>query len=213
MKDMKKFLLIIFMLLSSLAFSQFCGTATSYGIIAPSPVAQQTPIVNTGRPYWIFFAKAGCSFTFETCGLTTMDTELEILAGTGGTPIVYNDDACSSTQSRIIWVCPTTGTYTIYITRYGFWGTCYALNANVRMRYSSTCTSPLPVELTDFTATCNDNMVDLKWTTASEQNSDKFIIEKTRDLENWVRVDSLDAAGSSSTEIKYQYNDVNVYGF
>lgn len=81
----------------------------------------------------------------------------------------------------------------------------------IAVKYSGVC-SALPVELTDFTATCNDNMVDLKWTTASEQNSDKFIIEKTRDLENWVRVDSLDAAGSSSTEIKYQYNDVNVYG-
>jgi hypothetical protein len=41
---------------------------------------------------------------------------------------------------------------------------------------TSTCTVPLPVELTSFSATCVDNEVLIHWITASEMNSKQFIL-------------------------------------
>jgi hypothetical protein len=41
--------------------------------------------------------------------------------------------------------------------------------------------APLPVELVSFTATWNDGVVDLKWTTASEYNNDHFEVERSGD--------------------------------
>ena len=66
--------------------------------------------------------------------------------------------------------------------------------------------SPLPVELTNFSATC-DNSVKIQWSTASEQNSDKFILEKSNDLNAWRWVGNQQAAGNSSLSIEYEMTD------
>lgn len=66
--------------------------------------------------------------------------------------------------------------------------------------------SPLPVTLTDFSVSC-DKVTTLKWTTASEQNSDKFIIEKSRDGVAWTFVAEQSGAGNSNTTIHYSQTD------
>ncbi len=68
--------------------------------------------------------------------------------------------------------------------------------------------SPLPVKLTNFSANCNQD-IQIYWTTASEQNSDKFVLEKSRDLQNWFLVSEQIAAGNSSTDITYNEFDRN----
>ena len=76
--------------------------------------------------------------------------------------------------------------------------------------------SPLPVKLTNFSATCAKN-VTLSWTTASEQNSDRFIVEKSRDGENWSMVGQKIASGNTNTTINYtlidenNWNDITYY--
>ena len=66
----------------------------------------------------------------------------------------------------------------------------------------------LPVELTDFTAIPVDNdYVILNWTTVSEANSDKFIIERSTDGENWEEISEINAAGNSTSVINYEYFD------
>jgi len=63
-----------------------------------------------------------------------------------------------------------------------------------------TCSSALPVELTYFDGDCNH----LYWTTASEHNSDYFIIESTLDGVNWTQVsEKIPAAGNSQEENTY----------
>ncbi|MDD2984581.1 MAG: GEVED domain-containing protein [Crocinitomicaceae bacterium] len=71
--------------------------------------------------------------------------------------------------------------------------------------------NPLPVELTAFYVSCveDKNETNVHWTTASEQNSALFVVEKSRDLVNWTLVSKVDAAGSSSQEIKYSSTDLN----
>src|SRR5690554_3807751 len=66
--------------------------------------------------------------------------------------------------------------------------------------------SPLPVTLTHFSAVC-DNEMSIKWSTASETNSDYFSLEKSRDGENWLLVAEQTAAGNSNATINYNQID------
>ncbi len=64
--------------------------------------------------------------------------------------------------------------------------------------------NPLPVTMLNFAANCNDkSQVEVKWTTASEQNSQNFIVERSRDLVQWEYVTSLNASGNSNYAIDY----------
>lgn len=68
--------------------------------------------------------------------------------------------------------------------------------------------SSLPIELVSLSANCTEeNQVEIKWTTASENNSAYFEVKKSRDGVNWIVLDSLSAAGNSTSEIKYKIVD------
>jgi hypothetical protein len=72
--------------------------------------------------------------------------------------------------------------------------------------------NPLPVNLVDFAASCNDKAtVDVKWSTASEQNSQNFVIERSRDLTQWEFLTEIDAAGNSNYLIAYASTDVDPF--
>jgi hypothetical protein len=62
---------------------------------------------------------------------------------------------------------------------------------------------PLPVELLSFTANCNNNKVELNWSTASESNNDYFSINKSKDLNNWYNIGTV--AGSGTTNSVHDY--------
>lgn len=72
--------------------------------------------------------------------------------------------------------------------------------------------APLPIELTSFQANCKgDNTAEISWTTASEHNTDNFIVEKSRDGVNWESIHSVQAAGNSTSTINYAVLDENVF--
>jgi len=72
--------------------------------------------------------------------------------------------------------------------------------------------SALPVQLIDFSANCQESdFISLNWSTASEQNSMKFIIEKSRDLNTWVQVGEKQAAGNSNSVKEYAMNDLEPF--
>lgn len=73
--------------------------------------------------------------------------------------------------------------------------------------------SALPVTLTSFTGSCNEaGKVSLSWETSSEQHSDKFIVERSRDLTSWDYVSEQKAAGNSSHDIIYTSVDNDPIG-
>jgi len=65
----------------------------------------------------------------------------------------------------------------------------------------------LPVELVSFTGSNVGEYNRLDWTTASEQNTSKFIVEKSIDGRNWVYLGERTAAGNSSVQLTYSFND------
>jgi hypothetical protein len=64
--------------------------------------------------------------------------------------------------------------------------------------------NPLPVELISFTGKCEDGNVKLAWSTASELNSERFIVERSSDLTFFEYVNEVNAAGNSNEVHNYQ---------
>ena len=67
----------------------------------------------------------------------------------------------------------------------------------------------LPIIIIDFIAKENNGKNILNWNTASEINSDHFIIERSTDGRNYSSIGRVNANGFSSTEIKYSFTDIN----
>jgi hypothetical protein len=71
----------------------------------------------------------------------------------------------------------------------------------------------LPVELVSFTGTNIGAKNRLEWITASERNTEKFIVEKSIDGINWFYVGEKPAAGNSSSQLTYElFDDYPVVG-
>lgn len=79
--------------------------------------------------------------------------------------------------------------------------------------HGSSNNSPLPVELTSFTANCNDEgQVELNWVTASEHNASHFVVEKSEDASTWKNLTTVDAAGNTTTTSFYSAIDETARG-
>jgi hypothetical protein len=83
----------------------------------------------------------------------------------------------------------------------------YSLDSGVFIEAESFTGLPLPVELLSFIAEMRNNMVELKWATASEKNSSHFDVQRSADGHNFEFVDRVEAAGISSTAHNYHSVD------
>ena len=70
-------------------------------------------------------------------------------------------------------------------------------------------TGPLPIELIDVSLECLDESIIISWITKSETNSDLFVIQRSRDAENWTDLGTVPAAGNSNNELNYSFIDQN----
>ncbi len=68
-------------------------------------------------------------------------------------------------------------------------------------------TAPLPIELTNFSAECKSNNVEIRWTTASETNNDYFEINRSDDGIYFETIATVDGAGNSTIARHYTYTD------
>ncbi len=66
---------------------------------------------------------------------------------------------------------------------------------------------PLPVELTHFEAACDNGKMRLRWSTASEENSSHFVVQRSSDTFTWTKVGDVQAAGHSHQIIAYEFRD------
>ena len=63
--------------------------------------------------------------------------------------------------------------------------------------------SPLPIELIRFTVDCDE--LTLHWVTASETNTDVYIIQGSNDAVEWSDIGEVDAAGNSNQLLNYSF--------
>jgi hypothetical protein len=65
----------------------------------------------------------------------------------------------------------------------------------------------LPIELTNFTASPDKNVVDLRWETESELNNDFFSLQHSTDGLNFNEIARIPGSGTSTHSIEYKYTD------
>lgn len=71
--------------------------------------------------------------------------------------------------------------------------------------------NPLPIELTSFTGTCEeDGTAQLQWTTASENNSKEFIVQRSTDGVHFENIAVIAASGFSNQPRNYSITDSSV---
>ena len=69
--------------------------------------------------------------------------------------------------------------------------------------------SPLPVEWLSFTAEPNGTTVALKWSTATETNCDRYVVERSVDGYNFESIGSVTGSGTSTLVRHYQFTDLS----
>jgi hypothetical protein len=72
-----------------------------------------------------------------------------------------------------------------------------------------TLTTPLPVVLTSFAGQAASTGNQLKWSTAQEVKSARFVVEASADGSTFAAIGELAAAGNSSTVRNYEYLDAS----
>ncbi|WP_143828706.1 hypothetical protein [Dyadobacter fermentans] len=65
----------------------------------------------------------------------------------------------------------------------------------------------LPVELVSFQAVKEGAVVQLHWETASEVNSETFVIMRSADGKKWSEIGSVAAAQTSNSHLQYKFTD------
>ena len=69
-------------------------------------------------------------------------------------------------------------------------------------------TTIVPVELTSFIANVDNDIVTLKWSTATETNNLGFEVLRSRDNQNWNSLVIINGNGTTTLRHDYQYMDI-----
>ncbi len=77
--------------------------------------------------------------------------------------------------------------------------------------YAKTTMHPLPIELTEFTATPKINYIQLNWQTATEINNAYFTLQKSPNGSTWEPMAQIPGAGNSTQKQDYVYYDESPY--
>jgi len=72
-------------------------------------------------------------------------------------------------------------------------------------------TIPLPVELLNFSAKCDNPSIEINWQTASELNNDYFTVEKSPDGLNFTPLTMIPSRGNSSEIVEYSTFDFSPF--
>jgi hypothetical protein len=126
---------------------------------------------------------------------------------------VYLDDICGKTEGRYFRAA-TKANGTGNWTATGSFNGCVTAIASVASGTRNTspfspcvATGVLPIELIYFTAQYEEDLVNLKWITATETNNDYFTVERSTDGENFEKIAVVKGAGNSSEKLSYNFVD------
>lgn len=134
--------------------------------------------------------------TFDLSGFGSVTAnDLRLLVDTDNNGVFANDT-------------PITGATSLGSGLYRFSGVT-ALSNNLRFTLgtANATSTPLPVQLVDFTGELAGLGAHLTWRTATEQNSDHFMVQRSTDLTSWLPFARVSAAGESSTLRTYETFD------
>lgn len=70
--------------------------------------------------------------------------------------------------------------------------------------------NPVPVELASFNAEVSENVITLKWETATETNNFGFDIERSNDNISFEKIGSIKGKGTTSESQQYSFKDAGI---
>ena len=131
---------------------------------------------------------------------------------------ICSQKVISSSNNVFVDLSTTTSVVTLSVSGVGSDNTTYSVSGatgdlfvnhaafgNVGVPGSSVVFAPLPVEFLSFDAQLqNDNRVLLDWRTATEINNDYFLIERSKDGQQFETIGKVAGAGNSSLELQYE---------
>ncbi|HLP57147.1 MAG TPA: T9SS type A sorting domain-containing protein [Fluviicola sp.] len=196
------------------------GFQSSGGVLQ---VAQKSSsAVGTEQPTFTFDGTPNrtIAIAFSLRRARQMDYSVRLRKSSG---LVGTDKAIVNTE----W--PTSDTYSSYGGAGDLWGTTWTYNevnnANFggafsaivqngtatvdHMRITLYTTSVLPVELVNFSAEQTSNEVACSWITATERNTNVFVLERSINGIDFEPIGMVDAAGNSTSPINYAFTDKN----
>jgi hypothetical protein len=90
---------------------------------------------------------------------------------------------------------------------YNFSITSAGLSQGDRFQLIITNQNQLPVDFVEVRADAVNNDIDVKWTTATEVNNDRFVVEKSYDNKSFTEVGTVKGAVNSKVKIQYNFVD------
>ncbi len=90
-----------------------------------------------------------------------------------------------------------------------WWGFTGSTGGLTNQQYFCPVTIPVPVELLEFSAECQSDIIEMNWFTASEQNNLYFTIEKSSDGCSFLPAATIIGAGNSNSPLAYHYKMKN----
>lgn len=145
-----------------------------------------------------------------------------------GQTLAINDNDADNTNAQLTWSLVSGGTATSngeltvnangtfsWTPEAGYWGTvnftyqaCDPAMLCDPALVTINVYSTLPVELVNFAGRNAGTVNQLSWSTASEQNNDRFEVERSPDASEFERIGILPGGGNSQQERRYAWDDV-----
>ncbi|MFN3918360.1 MAG: T9SS type A sorting domain-containing protein [Flavobacteriales bacterium] len=188
------------------------NNATTCPACGGQPGADITFVINNDSWFTFCAANAGIwqvTFNVGSCVFSGVNSGLQMALFTGSpTALTWHSQAPNPTYTGGSWTSPTItlgAGQCAYLMVDGFAGD--ACSYSYQLTNVSGGCILLPIELLDFSGRANKYYNELSWITASEQNNDFFIIERSTDGIEFREIGKVKGAGSSSSVRLYNYTD------
>jgi len=171
------------------------GSANS----APDITFDITSTENQG--YWDISASSGTFSSAETYTATLVGEGFTTITDVSRLVLLKRPDAATA------WFVPgTSGTGTTIntfpaVVRNG-------ISTFSHFGFGGADENPLPIQLLSFNVSCENNQhVAISWSTATETNNEKFIVEKSRNASDWSVLEEVKGQGNSNKVVNYELTD------
>jgi hypothetical protein len=104
------------------------------------------------------------------------------------------------------------GSMTAFGTKGSFYKTFWGSEWGSEYRNIILSNSSTPVELASFTGSSNGKNVELRWTTATENNNRGFEVQRSFDKVNFIAVGFVNGRGTTTEKTSYIFEDKNITG-
>lgn len=151
-----------------------------------SPIMSSSYAVSNSNP--------GCGLPAYSTGLSTCETggtNCEF-AGGNGSVVAFNQPVTITVNNWYLLLVDVFSGNTSYF---------------VNWVGSPPITCLLPIDLLSFTGQNNGVFNTLNWTTATEENNNYFVLERSADVKSFDEIATIPGAGTSTGEILYAYKD------